>query len=105
LAFFKKKSSNATIAPDLSDRDSLVSTVKEYMSEPRHRIRLDDIVGTEIRKASYEIREEEFPMNTASISKDDIAQRLQKYHNALSRLTCIAILLGKWGSQEHQPLI
>jgi len=75
------------------------------MSEPRHRIRLDDIVGTEIRKASYEIREEEFPMNTASISKDDIVQRLKKYHSALSRLTCVAILLGKWGSQEHQPLI
>jgi hypothetical protein len=97
--------SSAAVAADLSDRDSLVNAVKEYMAEPRHRIRLDDIVGTEIRKASYEIREDEFPINTASISEDDIVRRLQKYQGALSRLTGIAIVLGKWGSQEHQPLL
>ena len=96
---------SATLSAELSDMQALVNRVKDYISEPRYRIRLDDLVASEIRAASYEIREDEFPLQTATVTWVDIADRLRKYEAALSRLTAVTILLGRWGSLEHQPLI
>ncbi len=57
-----------------------------------------------IRTASYEIREDVFPLQTA-VSAEDLIRRLRKYEIALSRLNAITILLGRWATTEHQPLI
>jgi|CZKY01.1.fsa_nt_gi hypothetical protein len=96
---------SVTPATELWDRSALVDRVKDYISEPRYRIRLDDLVASEIRAASYEIREDQFPLQTATVTSDDVVQRLRKYEGALSRLIAVTILLGRWGSVEHQPLI
>jgi Caspase domain len=96
---------SASLSAELSDMQTLVDRVKDYISEPRYRIRLDDLVAAEIRAASYEIREDEFPLQTATVTSVDIADRLRKYQEALSRLTAVTILLGRWGSLDHQPLI
>jgi uncharacterized caspase-like protein len=96
---------STTLSAELLDRQTLVNRVKDYISEPRYRIRLDDLVASEIRAASYEIREDEFPLQTATVTAVDIAERLRKYEEALSRLTLVTILLGRWGTPEHQPLI
>jgi uncharacterized caspase-like protein len=87
------------------DRQALVDRVKDYLSAPHYRIRLDDLVASEIRTASYTIREDAFPLQTVTVTPEEIAQRLRNYENALSRLKAITILLGRWGTQEHQPLI
>ena len=92
-------------AGEPSDRQSLIERSKDYLSDPRYRIRLDDLVATEIRAASYNIREDEFPLQTATVTPEEIAQRLGKYEIALSRLNAITILLARWGTPEHQPLI
>jgi Caspase domain len=96
----------ASVMPstELPDQQTLLDRTKDYLSDPRYRIRLDDLVASEIRTASYEIREEEFPLNTA-VSPADLAQRLRKYETALSRLNAITILLARWGTAEHQPLV
>ncbi len=88
-----------------SDIQTLVSTAKEYMADQRHRIRLDDLVGSEIKEATYQIREDKFPIQTAIVSNEDVLQRIQKYERVLSRLMSLAILLGRWGTAEHQSLI
>jgi hypothetical protein len=93
------------LAIDLRDKEALVGRLKEYISEPRDRIRLDDLVSAEIRSASYEIREDEFPLQTSIVTEENIAERLRKYENAVSRLMTTTILLGRWGTSEHQPLI
>ncbi len=96
---------STTLATELLDRQELIDRVKDCLSDPRYRIRLDDLVASEIRAASYEIREDAFPIQTATVTADDIVQRLRKYESVLSRLIAVAILLGRWGNSEHQPLI
>jgi uncharacterized caspase-like protein len=61
----------ASVMPstELPDQQALVDRTKDYLSDPRYRIRLDDLAASEIRAASYEIREEEFPLNTLSIQR------------------------------------
>jgi hypothetical protein len=95
----------AVPAGEPSDRQSLIERSKDYLSDPRYRIRLDDLVASEIRAASYSIREDEFPLQTATITPEEVAERLRKYEIALSRLNAITILLARWGTLEHQPLI
>jgi Caspase domain len=97
----------ASPGPDneLLGQQGLTDTVKDYLSDPRFRIRLDDLVATEVRAASYMIREDAFPLQTETVTPEDIAQRLRNYESALSRLQAVAILLGRWGTDEHQPLI
>ena len=97
--------SGAGIPAEHLSSEKMVEQVKNCLSDSRYRIRLDDLVSTEIRSASYEIREDEFPLQTATVTLDLILQRLQKYEIALSRLTAISILLGRWGNAEHKPLI
>jgi Caspase domain len=95
----------AVVSSGIVDIRSLIELVKEYVSEPRNRIRLDDLVSSEIRAAAYDIREDEFPLQTSDVTADAIAQRLRKYEALLSRLSAITILLARWGGVEHQPLI
>ncbi len=89
----------------LTDRQALVERTKDFLSDPRFRIRLDDLVASEIRAASYAIREDEFPVQTATITPQDIADRLRRYENAISRLTAITMLIARWGNLEHDLLI
>jgi hypothetical protein len=90
---------------ETSDEGSLIDQVKDYLSDPRYRIRLDDLVSNEIRMTLHALRDEEFPLQTATVTPDDFADRIHRYEAGLSRLTTIVILLGRWGAEEHQPLI
>jgi hypothetical protein len=96
---------STALAAEFLNTPQLVSQVKDYLSDPRYRIRLDDLVAAEVRASSYEIRDDEFPLHFARVTSEDIAQRLQKYENALHRLIAVAILLGRWGTLEHRPLV
>src|SRR5581483_3633822 len=70
----------ASVIPvaELSEKSTLVEKVKDYISEPRYRIRLDDLVVSEIRTASYEIREDQFPLQTSTVTPREIVERLRK---------------------------
>lgn len=90
----------------LTDKQTLIDTVKDFLSNSENRIRLDDMVSAEIRSATYRLTEEDFPIQQGSpITPDDLAARLHKYEVALERLTAITILISKWGTTDHQPLL
>lgn len=67
-----------------SDTAALLERVKDYLSDPRYRIRLDDLVASEIRAAAYNVREDEFlskpprplPMTSRSDFESTKAQSL-----------------------------
>lgn len=93
------------VAEGILESPNLVEQVKEYLSDSRYRIRLDDLISAEIRTASYELREEEFPVDTATVTTEDCGKRLRKYEAAISRLVAVTVLLGRWGTVDHKPLV
>jgi hypothetical protein len=97
--------SNPAPVKEVLDRQALIDRVKDYLPDNHYRIRLDDLVASEIRTASYTIREDAFPLQTATITPQDIADRLRRYEEALSRLNAVIIALGRWGATEHLPLV
>jgi len=79
--------------------------VKDYLSEPRFRIRLDDLVTREIRSALHETREEMFPVQNRTITPADFLERLRRYERAMTRLTAMTILIARWAGPENQPML
>jgi hypothetical protein len=87
-----------------ADESSLDDTVKEYLSDPRFRIRLDDLASREIRAVAQALREPEFS-TIAVVTREDFVERLRNYESALARLNIVTMLVAKWGTAEHQSIL
>ncbi|MDI1451762.1 caspase family protein [Polyangium sp. 6x1] len=97
--------------PDASSNTSqdqpFVEIAKDYLSEPRHRVRLHDLVSSEIRGAMYETRDEVFPVagGGGGFGSNQFGERLRRYEDAIGRLCTLTVLLSHWGTQDHHSLI
>ncbi|MGA9672741.1 MAG: caspase family protein [Terracidiphilus sp.] len=89
---------------DIANEPNLDDTVKEYLYDPRFRIRLDDLAAHEIRAVAQAFQEPEFSM-TAAVTPDAFTARLRQYESAVARLSVVAMLVAKWGATEHQPIL
>jgi hypothetical protein len=89
---------------EIANGPNLDDTVKEYLSDPRFRIRLDDLVARKIRAIAQTFQKPDFPI-AGNVTPDLFAARLRQYESAESRLNTVAMLLAKWGVAEHQPII
>lgn len=89
---------------ETANESSLDNTVKEYLSDPRLRIRLDDLATREVRGVVQSLRQSEFSM-TATVTNEDFAERLRRYESAVARLKIVTTLVARWGNPEHQPIL
>lgn len=78
---------------------------KDYLAEPRFRIRLDDLVNVNVRAALRLIGEEQSPPNGRIETGKDVAARLLAYEEAIRPLQANAVLLGKWATAEQRPTL
>lgn len=74
---------------------------KEYLSEERHRIRLHDLVASEVRRALAQTSDDNFPVQTAGFSKDEFVERLNRYEQATSTLVDVVASISYWGTEDH----
>ena len=88
---------------DADDGD--LATFKDCLSEPRFRIRLDDLVNAAVRAALAETSAEKFPLSTPRASGEDFAARLAAYEAVVRPLQVKAALLGKWATPEQLPTL
>src|SRR5947207_300815 len=78
---------------------------KDYLSEPRFRIRLDDQVNAAVRATLAETSGEKFPPDAPRITGEEFAARLAAYEAAVRPLQAKAALLGKWAMPEQLPTL
>lgn len=84
---------------------SLLDQVKEYLSDHRHRIQLNDLVMRELRAGQQRLGEENFSVHGGSISGAEFAARLLKYETAMGDLLHISVLLGRWAEPAQQNVV
>ena len=84
--------------------ENVIEKVKEYISDNRFRIKLEDTVNQEIRKLLAVLNEENFPVNI-DVSPEILTERLKKYEAAINNLQGIIISLTHWGKQSHNSII
>jgi hypothetical protein len=89
---------------EIAKEPSLDETVKEYLSDPRFRIRLDDLAAREVRGVVQALQGPDFSM-TPAVTPEAFAARLRLYESVLARLNAVTVLVAKWGVAEHQPIL
>jgi hypothetical protein len=89
--------------PAASERPPFTDQVKEYLSEQRFRIKLDDLANEELRRFHQATSDHLFPLATAEPpAAESFAERLRQYERASERLACLALLTAHWGTAEQR---
>lgn len=84
---------------------STADSIKEYLSDLKYKIKLDDLVVNEVRRVLYNTRNDSFPVQTTGVTAKEFAQRLKKYENTLIDLQAIVTLISKWGDEHHRGIM
>lgn len=82
-----------------------IEAVREYIPDPCYRIKLDNIVTSELRRVLYVTSNENFPVQSQGITKEDFTDRLNRYEGITKNLQSMVALLSYWGSDEHLPVL
>ena len=83
-----------------------VERLKEYLSDPRYRIRLDDVVTSELRSVLSHLGSDAFTTNPkCNDLKAEFAERLVSYGDITKELQGMTALFGKWAGPEHRHII
>lgn len=88
-----------------SDEPTVVDTMKDLLSDPSKRIRLDDFVAYHVRRFLDATDPRHFSPQDASPSKEEFERRIHAYELAAGDLQRIVILLAKWGEREQLQLL
>jgi hypothetical protein len=82
-----------------------VETVKRYLAEPRHRIRLHDLIHEETEKVCKELASERFSMRVPSLTKELFQRRMHQYEAVIERLMAMLAALSYYDAGENSHLL
>ena len=105
--FFEKVKEDVTAIDEFSKPHPLsanvaVTKLKRYMPEPRHRIRLSDLIDDTVREILKATAGDGFRADKPEPTTPQlIAKRVQAYDGACSTLTAMAAVAGGWAESEH----
>lgn len=96
----------ATFTDKALIRDAeLIDTTKEYLTEERYRIKLDDLINTQIRRVIQLFNHEDFSNDDKDLSSQKVESRLSKYEEAIFDLQIISTCLAYWGKEIQHASI
>ncbi len=81
-----------------------VATVKSYLVDDRHHIRLHDLVAEEIERAYTAMSEEHFPVQTVTPTVDELIRRVNQYEAHVEILQAMLATGCYWGGEGHAYL-
>ena len=84
---------------------TLSDSFKEYVSDPRLRIRLHDSLASEVRKVMAKINEVVSAGQGTTVKVDVIPNTLREFEEIVSDLADALIILCRWGTSEHRSNI
>ena len=87
------------------DEESLAATLKEFLSESRLRIKLDEVVMREVKELLRSADAERFGVGHFNVTAASFAERLQSYESVAGRMMLSMGLLGKWCSEATRPVL
>jgi len=81
---------------------SVIELAKEYLSEHRYRIQLNELVMRELRAGQQRLGEANFSVKGTTVLEKEFAERLVQYESAMGDILPLAVLCGRWATAEHQ---
>lgn len=109
--FFAKMSENILAIDELNKPHPLsaklaVTTLKKYLVDDRHRIRLHDFVMQEVENLNAELSDEHFPVKREEmpVSKEELNRRLQQYESLIEIVQSMMIYGCYWGDKSQEKI-
>lgn len=81
-----------------------VASLKRYITEDRHRIRLHDLILDTARDAKRRWTEAGVSVSAPEPNDDTIRLRIETYDNAMEVINALDAELGRWARPEHFDL-
>lgn len=78
-----------------------VVSLKRYLSEPKYRIQLSDLVIDTVQEVADAASHESFSMAGPKPTSESVRKRVRAYDAACSKLTAMAVVGGAWADKEH----
>ena len=88
-----------------STEQNIIELSKEYLSDDRFRIKLDDLVVKEIREVLNSTSDDSFIVPDTPFSVDELKKRLNHYETAVIDLLSIVTCIAYWGEERHHPIL
>ena len=88
--------------PDPDSIELAIARLKEYLPEPKHRIRLSDLVDRTVEQLIEQLAARAFPVDhPREISHDEVNDRIRAYEAAASTLLHLASVGARWAEEAH----
>ncbi|MCF2719285.1 caspase family protein [Paenibacillus sp. UKAQ_18] len=94
---------HSTVERTTSEKEEIIDKVKEYLSEDRYHIKLDDIVNQQLRQM-LSFLSENFPTQS-NFSQDELLERLKKYEDVSGNLQSVIASIAYWGEGKKEVIV
>ena len=89
--------------PHPSSIEIAVTSLKRYLSEPRHTIRFSDLIDSTVREVVRSTADDSFSLSRPEPTPALVANRLRAYDSLCSTLTALAVVGGAWAKERTFP--
>jgi len=90
---------------NINEFESLTDTTKEFLSDTRYTIKLDELVTQQIREVLFLTSEDNFAVQGAEWSIEEFTRRLKEYENIVDNLLRVSSCVAFWGTHDHLPVL
>ena len=95
------ESIEGSLKPDPLSTETAVASLKRYLSEPRYRIQLSDLIDETIDRVIESISSRGFDMSHPRPDSESVTARVRAYEAACSTLLAMAPVAGRWVEEDH----
>lgn len=81
--------------------DAAVASLKKYMSEPKYRIQLDDLISREVDRVSTVFKGAAFNVDGRAFDTQTLSDRVRGYEASSTTLIAMAMVAGYWARGDQ----
>lgn len=81
--------------------EAALAALKTYLSEPKYRIALDDLIRGEVSRARDIVTGPKFSVGNEKVTGDAMLARLRGYEAAMTTLLKLGFTAGRWSNAEQ----
>ena len=99
-AKIKNERSPIKVKKVLKEKNNLIETTKEYLSDRKYKIKLDDLVNQKLREVILLLNNEKFLLHGESNS-ERFSKQLKLYEDVVKDVQSIISCIAYWGDNKH----
>ena len=99
-AKIKNERSPIKVKKALKEKNNIIETTKEYLSDRKYKIKLDDLVNQKLREVILLLNNEKFLLHGESNS-ERFSKQLKLYEDVVKDVQSIISCTAYWGDNKH----